>query len=735
MRKTHFARFVRRHGRSIVLFGVSAFLVMVGSGFIWAASLKIPDIESLSERKVTQSTKIYDRTGEVLLMDLSLDVTRSIISGDDISANVKNATVAIEDSEFYDHHGIRIKAIIRAVLANLVPGGNTQGGSTITQQVVKNSILTTDRTLTRKLKEWVLAVKLERLYSKDQILALYLNESPYGGSIYGVEEAAQKYFGKSARDLTIAEAAYLAALPQAPTYYSPYGNHRDALDGRKNLVLARMYELGFITEDEYDGAKVEEIFFRPQEITGIRAPHFSFHVRELLEQEFGKRVLEENGWKVITTLDADMENDAEQTLRDFAESNLKEFNASNAALVALDPQSGDILAMVGSRDYFSTDIPGAYNVATALPGRQPGSAFKPFVYAAAFLMGYTPDTILFDVPTQFSTQAECGPTDIYKDEAPCYAPQDYDNKFRGPMTIRDALAQSINIPAVKALYLVGIQKAINLASALGITTLGHPDQYGLTLVLGGGEVTLLDMASAYGVFANEGVRNAPRAILRIEDRAGNIVKSYELSPERVLDQNVALQVTDVLADHDAKVPAYGEGSPIFFPGYHVAAKTGTTDDTRDAWIIGYTPKLVVGTWAGNNDNTSMVKKVAGLIVVPMWHDFFAKVLAKMGDTPFPEPRETLTEADKPILRGIWEGNEVVKVNALTNQPVDGNFTGPTKERITVSVHDILYWLDKRDPRGPRPSNPEQDPQFTRWEFSVRNWAAQNGYNDGRVIYR
>jgi 1A family penicillin-binding protein len=706
---------------------------MLGAFLVWAASLKIPDIGSLSERKVTQSTKIYDRTGTVLLMDLGENVTRTVVSGGDVSPFVKNATVAIEDSSFYEHHGIKIKAILRAILANLVPGGYTQGGSTITQQVVKNTILTTDKTIARKLKEWVLAVRLEQALSKDQILATYLNESPYGGSIYGVEEAAEAYFGKHASDVTLAEAAYLAALPQAPTYYSPYGNHRAALETRKGLVLSRMKELGFISDPEYEAARAESVEFAPQRVVGIRAPHFSFYVREQLEREFGQSALEQKGWKVITTLDTGMQADAEETLSGFAASNLEQFNASNAALVALDPVSGDILAMMGSRDYFATDIPGAYNVATALPGRQPGSAFKPFVYAAAFLMGYTPDTILFDVPTQFSTF--CQPSDNHNDEPPCYAPKDYDEKYRGPMAIRDALAQSINIPAVKALYLVGIESAIRLAQSLGISTLDDPGRYGLTLVLGGGEVTLLDMVSAYGVFANEGVRVAPRAVLRIEDRAGAVVKSYDPLPARVLDQNVALEVTDVLSDNQAKLPAYGAGSLIFFPGFHVASKTGTTDDTRDAWIIGYTSKLVVGTWAGNNDNTPMVKKVAGLIVVPMWHDFFAKELAKIGDTPFPEPRDTAAETDKPVLRGIWEGGDIIRVNALNNQPVDQSFASPTKERITVSVHDILYWLDKKNPRGPRLENPGDDPQFAAWEFSVREWAREHGYADGTTIFR
>jgi len=721
----------------LFLFLLSGFFIVSGSVLLWAASLKIPDITSLSERKVTQSTKIYDRTGEVLLMDLQQNITRTVVPAEDISINIKNATVAIEDAEFYQHHGIKFSSIIRAVLVNVLitlhlSDSYTQGGSTITQQVVKNSILTTDKTISRKVKEWVLSLKLEKVLSKDKILELYLNESPYGGSLYGIEEASQSFFGKPAKDVSLAEAAFLAALPQAPTYFSPYGNHRDALENRKNLVLSRMRELGFITESEYRQAREESVVFQPQRIAGIRAPHFAFYVREQLEREFGQQALDAGGWKIITTLDATMQEDAEQTLKDFAESNLEQFNASNAALVAIDPTTGDILTMVGSRDYFATDIDGAYNVATALPGRQPGSAFKPFVYAQAFLNGYTPETVLFDVATQFSTF--CRPEDL-SNESPCYAPQNYDSKYRGPITIRDALAQSINIPAVKALYLVGIDKAIQLARSLGISTLENSDRYGLTLVLGGGEVTLLDMTSAYGVFANEGVRNKPRAVLRIEDRLGGVVREYNASPERVLDGDVALQISDVLSDNNAKIPAYGAGSPIFFPGYHVAAKTGTTNDTRDAWVLGYTPHLAVGTWAGNNDNSPMEKKVAGLIVVPMWHDFFAKVLARTIDEPFPEPRSTTSSNDKPILRGVWEGSDVTTVNITTLQPVPAGYTGLTKDRISVSVHSILYWLAKSNPRGPQPQTPLDDPQFERWEWSVRNWAQSHNYTDGAVIYK
>ncbi len=722
-------RALKKHKRNIFLIIGSMFLLLVGAGLIWAASLKIPDINLLQERKVEQSTKIYDRTGTVLLDDLSQNMTRTIVPLSDVSPLIQKATIAIEDAEFYSHGGIRLTSIIRAILANLIPGGYTQGGSTITQQVVKNSILTTDQTIARKLKEWVLAVKLEQVLSKDKILELYLNESPYGGSTYGIEEASEKYFSKHAKDVDLAEAAYLAALPQAPTYYSPYGNHRDALEERKNLVLSRMLELKVISQNEYDAAHAEKAVFSPQAISGIRAPHFVFFVREQLEKEYGEDALLSSGWRIITTLDADLESKAEDVVKAGALDNEKKFKASNAAIVAVDPKTGDILTMAGSRDYFDTKIDGAFNI--ALAKRQPGSSFKPFVYAQAFLDGYTPETMLFDLPIQFSTS--CAANDL-SDKPPCYSPGNYDNKFRGPVSIRNALAQSINVPAVEALYLVGISDAMRLAKAMGVSTLEDPNRYGLTLVLGGGEVTLLDMTSAYSVFANEGVRNPYRAVLKIEDRNGQTVKEYQTSPQQVLDQNVALTMSDVLSDNVAREPEFGLDSALFFPGRHVAAKTGTTNNFRDAWILGYTPDIAVGAWAGNNDNTPMEKKIAGFIIAPVWHKFMEYALSKYTDSPFPEAKDTTTLADKPVLRGIWQGGDATAIDATTLQPVPPDFTGPVKNKIVMSVHSILYWLSKNDPRGPRPANPADDSQFSHWEWAVQKWANANGYADGSVIY-
>lgn len=704
--------------RVLVLGFLSLCLFVGGAVFIWAGTFKIPDIQSLQSRKVSQSAKIYDRTGTVLLYDLHENIDRTVVPINDISINVRNATVAVEDSTFYAHAGIRPIATLRAVIVQPLRGKGVQGGSTITQQVVKNSVLTNERTVSRKLIEWIVALRLERELTKDEILELYLNESPYGGTIYGVEEASNAFFGKAARDVSLAEAAYLAALPQAPTYYSPYGNNREALEERKNLVLSRMRDLDFITESQFEEAKNESIEFKPQVISGIRAPHFVFYVREQLEKEYGRRALEESGWRIITTLDMDLQESAEKIAKEYALRNEEDFNAENAAIVATDPKNGDILTMVGSRDYFDEEIDGNYNVAVARPGRQPGSAFKPFVYATAFKEGYAPETIVFDLKTQFSTA--CAPNDL-SEEDPCYSPNNYDELFRGPVTLRSALAESRNVPAVKLLYLVGINDALRLSRAMGIDGLADADRYGLTLVLGGGEVTLLDMTSAYGVFASGGIKREKRSIIRIEDRDGNEVRSYPVVQNRVLDENVALMVSDVLSDNVARTPEFGANSPLYFPGAHVAAKTGTTNDSRDAWIIGYSPNISIGAWAGNNDNSPMVKSIAGFIVAPMWHEFMQVALSKYPNDPFPQPPETVTESDKPILRGIWEGVDI-----------ENNPSG--KLRISSSVHSILYWLDKDNPRGARMENPEQDSQFTRWEYAVRQWANERGLFDGTVLF-
>lgn len=688
---------------------------MMGGIFLWFASLRVPALEDFSERKVLQSTKIYDKTGEVLLYDMSKDVRRTEVPYENISPYLKEATIAIEDKDFYSHGGIKPSSLLRALLVDLATLSFSQGGSTITQQVVKNSILTNDKTPTRKIKEWILAIKLEKVFTKDQILGLYLNETPYGGNMYGVEEASQNFYRKSAKDLDIAESAYVAALTQAPTHYSPYGKYRQDLEDRKNLVLSEMFKNGFITEDQYNQAKAEVVTFQPRlGGSGLKAPHFVFYVIDQLADLYGEDTLERGGLKVITSLDYDIQKGVEETAAKYGQINQKQFNADNNAIVVMDPKTGGILAMSGSRDYFDSTISGNFNAATA--HRQPGSTFKPIVYSALFNKGYTPETILFDLPTQFNSG--CPATQLDSNDG-CYSPGNYDDKFRGPMTIRNALAQSINIPAVQALYLAGINNSIDLAHQMGVQGLQDAKQYGLSLVLGGGEVSLLDMVSAYSVFANDGIKTPYTAILRVEDQSGTVIDEFAPAPTRVLPEDTARNISSILSDNVARTPSYGANSVLNVTDRQVAVKTGTTNDFKDAWIIGYTPNIVVGAWVGNNNNTPMEKKVAGYIVAPLWREIINKILPNLPYESF-NPPPPLDPTLKPILRGIWQGG----VSSYSANEFGGG------ENIGGGIHSILYWVDKNNPRGPIPQNPEADPQFRNWEAAVRTWVRSSGYGDG-----
>lgn len=665
-------------------FVIGAGLVLVGLSLLWAAFTPIPDLDSFGSRKVPLSTKIYDREGKTVLYDLNPDVRRQIIPLEEISPYIQQATIATEDKDFYSHMGISITGIARAIITDIRTGSLAQGGSTITQQVVKNTLLTRDKNFIRKLHEIVLAFKLEQRFTKDEILELYLNYIPYGGVFYGAESSSRAFFGKSAKDVTIAEAAYLAALPQAPTYYSPYGNHRDELDARKNLVLGEMYEDGYITEEQYEEAKREVVSFRPPSDGSIIAPHFVFYIREYLEEKYGSDVVHQ-GLSVITTLDAELQSEAESIVHDYAMQNATRFNATNAALVAIDPKNGQILTMVGSRDYFDPAIDGNFNIAIA--NRQPGSSFKPFVYAAALAKGFTPQTAIYDVPTQFSTA--CSPSDVANNEYPCYAPSNYDETFRGQMTFTTALAQSINIPAVKALYVAGIDNVIDLGRRAGITTLGEAKDYGLSFALGAAEIKLLELTNAYGIFANEGNYHEPVGILKITDPKGNVLEEFKEEPKQVLDPGVARDISFILSNNEARQPAYAAVNPFTFPGYDVAAKTGTTNEYRDAWTVGFTPNIVVGVWAGNNNNQPMVKEVAGFIVSPMWNAFMQKALASREKEFFGEPRP-IPENAPPALRGVGGG------------------------------HSILHWVNKDNPLGGGTS--QGDGQYRYWENSIQGWS-------------
>lgn len=692
----HFIK--NKKSKTILLYALIVGMVVLGFIIIWISTFKLPDLTNFENRQVDQSTKIYDRTGEIILYDIHGDIKRTSVSDEEISEYVKQATVAIEDDSFYSHNGIKISSIFRAIITNVKNGDllSGQGGSTITQQVIKNALLTSDKKVSRKIKEWVLAPRLEKVLTKDEILNIYLNEVPYGGNVYGIQEASLRFFGKDAINLTIPEAAYLAALPQAPTRYSPYGNNLDELENRKNEVLRKMYKSKYITKDEYEQTLEMEVDFEKPAKFGIRAPHFVFYVREILEEKYGKEAVEKGGLKVITTLDWELQERAEEVAKKYGFINEEKFNAENSSIIAIDPTNGDILTMVGSRDYFDEEIDGNFNIATA--SRQPGSTFKPIVYAEVFNKGYIPETIVYDVSTEFSATCSRGGN--------CYRPVNYDGKYNGPMTLRNALAQSVNIPAVKTLYLAGLDDSLDLARRMGISSLGSSSQYGLTLVLGGGEVSPLDITSAYGVFANDGSLNNHNPILSIHDKEDNELEKKELSPENILTPNTSRMISDVLSDEPARIPAFGANSFLNIPGQDMAVKTGTTNDYRDAWIIGYTPNIVVTAWAGNNDNSSMDKKVAGFVVAPMWREFVDFALTKFEVQSFSNPEYT-SEGLNPMISGELQ--------------------------FDSTPHSILHFVNKNNPTGPIPSNPERDPQYILWESSINSWSG--GYDTTSLVQK
>ena len=631
-------KYIKQKGflKTLIAFGIWA--AIIGAILIVLVFLVVvkdlPNPSKLATYQISESTKIYDRTGKVLLYDIHGEEKRTIISFDAMPDYVKQATLVIEDTNFYHHFGLDFRGVLRAVFANITGRKVSQGGSTITQQFIKNSFLTPERTFVRKIKEAILSIEMELLYPKDKIFESYLNQIPYGSNAYGIEAAAQTFFNKKAKDLTLAESALLAALPQAPSRYSPYGSHFDETKSRQEYILGRMAQFGYITEEQANAAKKEELVFS-QIKTSIKAPHFVMYVRELLEEKYGADYVQKSGMKVYTTLDADLQDLAEKIVSEGASANQKKYGAFNAALTAVDPKTGQILAMVGSKSYFDDSLPKGCksgktckfepNVNVAARDRQPGSSFKPFAYSLAFKKGYTPQTVLFDLPTEFN--ASCPPAaniDVFEGNE-CYNPQNYDGKFRGPVTIKEALAQSLNVPSVKVLYLAGVNQTINLAQDMGITTLKDRKRYGLALVLGGGEVKLLDMVSAYGVFANDGIRQPQAPILKVELPDGEVLEEWREAPEKTLDPQISRTISEILYDNSARAPVFGSNSPLYLGDRPAAVKTGTTQEYRDAWTIGYTPSLAAGVWAGNNDNSPMTKEGAGMFAAaPLWNEFMKK---------------------------------------------------------------------------------------------------------------
>lgn len=583
-------------------------IVLVYQSYLFVKNL--PNPTSIGKVNYPLSSHIYDRNGK-LLYEVYREQNRTPVSLKDLPPYVYQATIAIEDKDFYKHGGISfVSGIVRAVKDMIIKRG-LQGGSTITQQLVKSALLTPERTIQRKIKEIILAVWTEQLYTKDQILEMYLNQVPYGGSSYGIEEAAKVYFGKHAKELTLDEAALLAGLPQAPSVYSPHINPELSVE-RRNEVLKAMKEVGYIDENKKHKAQSSPLEIIPPK-TAIKAPHFVFYVKSQLESLYGIRAVEEGGFRVTTSLDLDIQKEAETILKEELEK-IQNLNVTNGAILVTRPSTGEILAMVGSADYF-TEGSGAFNVTTAL--RQPGSSIKPIMYSLALQKNYTEASIIDDSPVIFNIAG-----------SESYKPVNYDGKFHGKIPLRYALANSFNIPAVKVLSTVGVENFINHASRMGISTWKDPSRYGLSLTLGGGEVTMLDMATAFGVLANEGYRTDLTSFIKVDDVNGAALREMNTYKIRVLDQGIAYIISDILSDNFARQWAFGSRSQLEIPGYQVAVKTGTTNDKKDNWTIGYTPDFLVAVWVGNNDNTPMNPYLSSGVTgaAPIWNRVMGYVL-------------------------------------------------------------------------------------------------------------
>ena len=697
----------------LIIMTILAFLtcvLVVSAVFVIVTLRQLPASDQFGNREVSQSTKLYDRTGQTLIYEIHGNEKRTIIPFNEIPDVLKKAVLAAEDDNFYNQPAFDWKAIVRAFITDIKTGKLSQGGSTISQQLVKNTLLSNEKTITRKVKEIILAIELESKYSKDEIFSFYLNQIPIGSNAYGVEAASQTYFGKHAKDLTTREASIIASMLQAPSYFSPWGSHTKELFERSDYVLGRMVSLGFISEKEASAAKKQKVEFAAPSLGSISAPHFSLAVKDYLINKYGEQAVENGGLSVITTLDTNLQLAAEKAVKEGVQRNTELYNGRNGALIAEDPKTGQILAMVGSKDYFGDPEPagctptvnclfeGNFNVATQ-GLRQPGSALKPFVYLTAFQKGYSPKTVLFDVPTEFDTR---------NDPATSYRPGNFDGLFRGPVHMEEALAQSLNVPAVKTLYLAGMDDVLKNLSAFGISTLKERWRYGLSLTLGGGEIKLIDLVKAYSVLSQEGTLHEQQLVLKVTDSKGNILEEYTDKSSNVVDPEYPKLINQILSNAELRSPIFHASLPLtVFDGYDVALKTGTTQDYRDAWTFGYTPDLVVGVWAGNNDNTPMKSQGSSILAaVPMWSAFMKEALPSFKPDRF-NPPDSYSLPSKTMLNG-----EAVYAPVINGVRVP-------------QAHSILYYVDKTDPLGGMPDDPSRDSQFSNWERGVTDWLKQN----------
>lgn len=659
-----------------IALSVLGFFVVLTGAFVWY-SRDLPSPDRIVRREGF-STKILARAGDVLY-DVHGDVAREPVRFEDIPTDLKHATVAIEDKHFYTHEGFDPLGILRA-LFNTVVRGRLQGGSTLTQQLVKNVLLTSSRSLPRKIKEFVLSVQIEKKFSKDQILQMYIQEAPYGGAAVGAEVAARTYFGKPLRELSLVESAFLAGMPQAPSRYSPYGSNQTAYIDRTKQVVRRMREDGYINQDQERQATDElpSLQFRPPG-GAIEAPHFVMYVRDLLVKQFGEETVEAGGLVVTTTLDLPLQQKAQQIVSEEIEK-ARTLDISNGASIVMDPTSGEILSMVGSRDFFETEIDGQVNV--TLSKRQPGSAIKPITYAAALRKGYTPSTMLVDTKISF---------DSGDPEKP-YEPENYDGKFHGPVQLRFALGSSLNLPAVELLQLVGLKDMLSLAYEMGISTLepstANFRRLGLSVTLGGGEVRLIDLVSAYSSFSNGGTKIEPIAILRVTDSKGRVLSEHHKTRgKQVLSSQEAFLITNILSDNNARLLTFGVNSLLNMGPRPVAVKTGTTNDKRDNWALGWSRSVIVGAWVGNNDNSPMKEVASGVSgASPIWRRTMIEALSTHPSDPFEVPAG-IVRSDVDTLSGYkahdgWPSRQESLIEGTVSDQSD-----PIHTKIAVCKSD------------------------------------------------
>ena len=620
------------------LFCVIFFLLPFGT-YVFLNSL--PNPKSLSEREIPQTTKIYDRNG-TLLYQIYANENRTLIPLNSVPLNLINATIAIEDKDFYKNPGFDINAIIRAAIADL-SGKPIQGGSTITQQLIKSTLLTPEVSIERKVKELILAFWAERIYTKNEILEMYFNQVPYGGTAWGIESAAETYFGKSVKDLDLAESAFLAGMPQAPTVYSPYGENPNLWKQRQKEVLNKMFAQGYITKEQRDNAMSNELIFQPPQ-TPIYAPHFVMYVKELLVKRYGLPLVEKGGLSVTTTLDLSLQNKVSEIVKQEVDNNAY-LHLTNGAALVTSPKTGDVLAMVGSKDYNDPNS-GNVNLTTAL--RQPGSSIKVVTYAAALSNGFTAATILDDSPVTYNIPG-----------SPSYSPVNYDGAFHGRIPLRVAFANSFNVPAVKTLQKIGINTMVDTGKKMGITTWADPSQYGLSITLGAAEVKMVDMATVYGTVANLGQKVDLNPILKVTNYRQDLLyeKQKEL-PKEVIDPGVAYIISNILSDNSARSWEFGSNSPLNIPNRTVSVKTGTSDNKRDNWTIGFTPSFLTAVWVGNNDNSPMSQNLASGITgaAPIWNKIMTLLLSNVSDVPQKMPenvvRKTCFGRPEYFIKGV-----------------------------------------------------------------------------------